>query len=204
MKKCLSQLSPILLTIINKSFSKNSFPEILNHALITPVIKDHNGNIDDFKNYRPISNLPFLSKLLEKVAYLQLNKHIEDNKLHAKFQSSYRQNHSCETAMFKVTGDIQKSINENNNVALVLLDSSAAFDTVDHAILIKRLEDSFLIKSDALNWIKSYLTDRKFSIMINNVKSQSKLLNYGVPQGSLLGPLFYILYTKEIVKQHGM
>ena len=109
--------------------------------------------------------------------------------------------------MFKVVGDIQKSINEDNSVALILLDSSAAFDTVDHAILIDRLEKTFQITGNALKWIKSYLTDRTFSIKLNKTVSNPKTLTYGVPQGSLLGPIFYILYTKEIetiVKQHGM
>ena len=130
-KKCFVSLGPLILNIINRSFNENIFPEVLKHALVTPGIKDNNANIDDYKNYRPLSNLPFLSKLLEKNAYLQLNRHIEHNKLHSKFQSSYRKNHSCETAMFKVISDIQKSVNDNYNVALVLLDSSAAFDTVE-------------------------------------------------------------------------
>ena len=206
-KQCFAHLSPIILHIINKSFKENKFPDLLKHALVTPVIKDNNGNIDDLKNYRPISNLPFLSKLLEKTAYCQLNNHIENNKLHSKFQSSYRRHHSCETAMFKIVSDLQKSVNESSSVALILLDSSAAFDTVDHAILLKRLEHDFHIKNNALKWIESYLTNRTFSVVVNNKESQSKLLKHGVPQGSLLGPLFYILYTREIekiVKEHGL
>ena len=206
-KNCFTLLGPLILQIINSSFQENTFPYLLKHAHVTPVIKDKNGNIDELKNYRPISNLPFTSKILEKAAYIQLNHHIELNKLHANYQSSYRQNHSCETAMFKVIGNLQKSIYENYVVALILLDSSAAFDTVDHAILLKRLQKSFLIKDKALNWIESYLKNRTFSVTINNSTSTKKLLKYGVPQGSLLGPLFYILYTKEIesiIKQHGM
>ena len=174
-KKCFIQLSPLILHIINKSFEENIFPDSLKHALVTPIIKDANGSVDDFKNYRPVSNLPFISKVQERAAYIQLNEHIENNKLHSQFQSSYRKNHSCETAMFKVIGDIQKSVSENNNVALVLLDSSAAFDTVDHNILLKRLENNFGIKDKALEWIRSYLTNRTFSVVVNKAKSQPNM-----------------------------
>ena len=206
-KQHFTQLAPIITHIINTSFKENKVPHELKHALVTPIIKDSNGNTDNFKNYRPISNLPFISKILEKAAYLQLNQHIETNKLHSKFQSSYRAHHSCETAMFKIVNDIQKSVNDNNMVALILLDSSAAFDTVDHDILLERLENNFMIKNKAINWIRSYLEDRTFSVTVNKMQSKPKKLKYGVPQGSLLGPLFYILYTTElvnIIEKHGM
>ena len=206
-KQCFTSLAPIIVHIINTSFRENSVPNKLKHALVTPIVKDKNGNIDDFKNYRPVSNLPFISKVLEKVAYCQINHHIESNKMHSKFQSAYRAYHSCETAMIKIVNDIQRSIHNNNAVALILLDSSAAFDTVDHDILLKKLSNTFLIKDKALEWIKSYLKNRTFSVRVNENVSQPKLLKYGVPQGSLLGPLFYILYTQEldnIISDHGL
>ena len=205
-KQGMALLQHVLLHIINSCLEQNYFPDLLKKALVTPVIKDESKNADDFKNYRPVSNLEFLEKLIEKVMYVQLNDYIEDELLHAKHQSSYRKYHSCETALVKVVDDIQGMLNMKMNVALILLDSSLAFDTVDHDLLFNHLENQFSIKDNALKMIKSYLTDRKFSVLVNQEASEPRMLKYGVPQGSILGPLFYLLYTKEIeriIESHG-
>ena len=200
-------LYPIILHIVNTMLETGVFPDDLKHALVTPIIKDLNKNCNELKNYRPISNLSFLSKILEKIICLQLEHYIEENNLHAKFQSAYRRHNSCETALVKVMGDISEHLLEKRYVALVLLDSSAAFDTVDHSILLDKLENNFGIKHTALHLIKSYLENRTFSVIIEDIESSPQSLGYGVPQGSLLGPLLYILYTKEIegiVAQNGL
>ena len=200
-------LYPIILHIINKSISECIFPSPLKHALIIPILKSSTLDTNTFNNYRPISLLPYLSKILEKVLYLQLNHHIEKNNLHATMQSSYRNLHSCETALIKIIDDVQHLIHNDKNVVMILLDSSAAFDTVDHDNLFKKLEVRFDVKNRALKLIQSYLSSRTFSILINQSKSNPRDLKYGVPQGSQLGPLLYILYTKEIqsiVEKHGM
>jgi hypothetical protein len=179
----------------------------LKNALVTPVIKSESKDSEEFQNYRPISNLAFLSKLIEIIMYLQIYHHIETNGLFPKHQSSYRANHSCETAMVKVIEDMQRMLGQKNYVVLVLLDSSAAFDTVDHNLLLTRLEQNFFVKNDALCLIKSYIENRSFSVVINDEISSPKPLTYGVPQGSVLGPLFYLLYTKEmekIVESYGL
>lgn len=197
-KSCMSLLQHILLHIINISLSNNVFPHQLKTALVTPIIKDENKNAEDFKNYRPVSNLPFLAKLLETVMYIELNDYIESYSLHSKYQSAYRRFHSCETALVQVVDDIQQMISNKQHVSLVLLDSSSAFDTVDHDLMLQRLEKQFSISCDALTMIKSYLTDRTFSIVVGQEISEPKDLKYGVPQGSILGPLFYLLYTNDI------
>jgi hypothetical protein len=176
-------------------------------AIVTPLIKDKTKSHDEYSNYRPVSLIPFLAKVLERVLYPQINDHIESNNLHCKFQSSYRKNFSCETALTRVVGDIQNFVSEGFCVLLILLDNSAAFDTVDHNILLKRLTLNFNIKQDALCMIKSYLSNREFSVAINGEIGKSNHLKHGVPQGSILGPLFYILYVKnveQILQQNGV
>ena len=174
--------------------------------MITPILKNETKDPEEFQNYRPISILLFLSKLLETVLHWQLTNFIEENKLHGEFQSAYKPNHSCETAMVHVVNEIQEMTENNLNVALVALDLSSAFDTVDHQILIDRLEKKFLIGGKALNLIISYLDERTFSVVIDKHIGKSHELRFGVPQGSILGPLFYLLYTRkleEIVKDYG-
>lgn len=125
----------------------------------------------------------------------------------ANFSPLTEKNFSCETALTRVVGDIQYFVSEGFCVLLVLLDNSAAFDTVDHSILLKRLELNFNIKQDALCMINSYLSNREFSVAINEEIGKSNHLKHGVPQGSILGPLFYILYVKnveQILQQNGV
>ena len=198
LKKCLPELTPILHFIINKSLETSHFPDLLKHAIVKPSVKDRNGDKESLKNYRPISNLTFLSKLLEKAALSQIDEHINNESLHSPFQSGYRPNHSCETAILKFAHDIQMAFDDKHMVAAIFLDMSAAFDTVDHDILFNRLEQEFKIKNAVLKWLVSYLSNRTFSVVINDKQGRKYVLQYGVPQGSLLGPLLFILYVKEI------
>ena len=139
----------------------------------------------------------FISKLLERILYTQIIEFVESNKLLPRYQSSYRKGHSCETAMLKVVGDVQQMLRDKNYVVLVLLDSSAAFDTVDHSILLRRLKQQFYIRGNALKMIESYLRNRIFSVNLDTC-SDLRELEYGIPQGSTLGPLFYLIYSKEL------
>ena len=144
---------------------------------------------------------------MEKSALVQINNHINLESLHSVYQSGYRSNHSCETSVFKLTFDIQESIRNKKMVAALFLDMSAAFDTVDHCVLLSRLSQDFGFDGNVLAWFKSYLTNRTFSVVIDGEQSNIFTLLYGVPQGSLLGPLLFILYTKElsnIASKHGL
>jgi hypothetical protein len=207
-KSCFEELKHILLYITDRSFSvDNTFPSLCKHATVTPVIKEVDGDTEDYSNYRPISNTLFISKMLEKIALEQINHHIQENNLHCMWQSGYRKYHSCETAMIKIISDIDEIVSNGDMVALILLDLSAAFDTVDHQVLVNRLQTDFGINGKALQWIRSYLHKRTFSVKIDNAHSNPKIMIFGVPQGSLLGPVLFILYTKEIstiALKHGL
>jgi len=181
-------------------------PCALKQAIIRPLLKKLGLELIE-KNYIPVSNLTFLSKLIERVVAIQLVDHLTDNELMDPFQSAYRKGHSTETALLRVQNDILMEVDKGNVVLLVLLDLSAAFDTIDHELLLKRLSVRCGIKGTVLKWFRSYLKDRTQSVVINNTKSTAEPLKYGVPQGSVLGPILFSIYNSplgEIIKKHNI
>ena len=196
-------LSPIT-KIINLSLDSGYFPRTWKCALVRPLLKK-DGLPPVFKNFRPVSNLAFISKLVETVVVKQLQHYLNCNNLFPVVQSAYRQNHSTETALLKVMNDILLNMNNQRVTLLILLDLSAAFDTVDHDTMLRRLEYSFGIQGKALSWFASYLSGRTQRILINESLSEPFKLECGVPQGSCLGPLLFTLYTSklfEIIEYH--
>ena len=193
-----SDLIPVFTKIVNVSLSTGVVPNDLKQALVTPLLKKPGLDIEILNNYRPISNLPFLSKLLERVVLKQLCSHMEQNDLLDVYQSAYKKNHSTETALLHVMNKLLLSSDQKQISILTLLDLSAAFDTIDHSILLNRLKNSFGIADTALNWFTSYLTDRKQSVIVGNSKSKPTPLLFGVPQGSVLGPVLFSLYIQPL------
>ncbi len=199
-KDCIDILTPTITNIINYSLSEGVFPDRFKTAHVSPLLKKPSLPKNDFKNYRPVSNLNFISKLTEKVVFIQINNHVNGSGLDNPFQSAYKTYHSTETALLSVQNDIYVDMGKGKVTALTLLDLSAAFDTIDHAILLDRLKDWFGVSGDALKWIASYLSDRHQIINIQGNLSIPTSLLFGVPQGSVLGPLLFILYTAPLSK----
>ena len=150
------------------------------------------------KLIRPVSNLQYVSKLTERAVFDQVHIHLTTHDLYPKLQSAYRVGHSTETALLKIHNDILVAMNRQHVVLLVLLDLSAAFDTVEHSILFSRLSNSFGIRVTALRWFKSYLSDRFQRVSLDGIVSEKFQLTQGVPQGSCLGPLLFTLYASKL------
>ena len=162
---------------------------------------------DDLKNYRPVSNLSFLSNVLERIVLSQLNEHLNHNNLLSPPQSAYRPNHSTETALLRIVNDLLTIMDNKKICILTLLDLSAAFDAIDHQILLTRLQHSFGISGPALSWFSSYLSNRTHAVTITSLQSEHTTLHYGVSQGSVLGHVLFILYTQplfNLVSKHAV
>ena len=176
-------------------------------AVVFPLLKKLGLDPNDLSNYRPVSNLIYLSKSLERSASDQLNEYFTTNSLLSPFQSAYRAGHSVETSVLYISNSIRQYLDIGKSVILVLLDLSAAFDTIDHSILLSRLHTRFGIVGDALSWIESYLSNRHYIVQVGSHKSSPHCLNYGVPQGSVLGPLLFSAYTSpitDVINAHGI
>ena len=181
LKDCLPCLLPVLTKIINLSLSESVMPVDFKEAILTPLLKKVLLNPEMLKNFRPVSNLAYISKLIEMVVDVQTTEHMDVNCIHETFQSAYKPLHSTETAMLRVKNDVLHALDDGNAVLLVCLDLSAAFDTVDHAILLDRLEKRVGITGKCLKWFRSYLSDRFQKVVINRVSSSLKELTCGGP-----------------------
>ena len=207
LKDNIDVLALYIVELCNRSLSAGVVPSALKTAYITPVLKKSGFDSADLKSYRPISNLPILSKLLERLVARQLVGYLNGAKLLPQLQSAYRSCHSTESAVDKVLMDILHALDVGNLAMLGLLDLSATFDTVDHATLMRRLEISYGIRSTTLHWFASYLDSRYQYVRCGADKSTLTLVLCGVPQGSVLGPILFLLYKADIIQlidSHGL
>ena len=195
--ECLDTLLPVLTKIINLSLQTGKFHSGWKLALVRPVPKKPNAEMT-FSNFRPISNLSYVSKLVEGAATAQIQELLLRNNLFPITQSAYRKYHSTETALLRVKNDLLMAMDQQKVTFLVLLNLSAAFDTVDHRILAEILRSDFGITDSVLSWLQSYLCDREQQISIGDVISKKFDVKWGVPQGSRLGPLLFSLYSSRL------
>jgi len=198
LKKLLQVLAAPITNIVNLSLSSGVFPDEMKLALVTPLLKKTSLSPEILNNYRPVSNLSFLSKLVERVVARQLRSHLETAGLYVPVQSAYRSNHSTETALLKVLNDLLLVADRGDAALLTLLDQSAAFDTIDHEILLERIRLRFGLNGTALAWLRSYLSNRIQAVSVAGVTSSSYRLHWGDPQGSVLGPILFILYSSPM------
>ena len=174
---CSDEIVPVLTHVVNQSVLSGTFPTVFKHAIVKPFLKN------DIKNFRPVSNLSFFSKLLEKVVMSQLLDHLNTNELWPWFQSAYCACHSTETAVLRVLNGLLTASDDGQVSLLTLLDLSAAFDSIDHDILFNRLEHVFDIQNSALSFFRSYLAERKQMVSISGYSSNPSTLLHGIPQG---------------------
>ena len=188
---------PALLHITNRSLELGEFADGWKEALVKPLIKKKQlGTVNS--NYRPVSNLSFISKIVEKTTLEQFNNHCNQHSLLPEYQSAYRRHHSCETSLVRLVNDILWNIEKQLVTPIVILDLSTAFDTVDHDLLLGVLATRFGIQGKALEWYSNYLKPRRFRVTIEEEISKPRQLDYSVPQGSIQGAFLFIAYASTL------
>ena len=194
-KKSIQHIVTPIIDICNTSLATGSFPEILKVAKIRPVHKK--GDKTDIGNYRPISLLSVFSKILEKVMYNRLMPFLEKYNILSESQFGFRKGISINNAIFSFTEEVLNARNKKENVAGLFIDLTKAFDVVNHNILISKLE-AIGIRGLANQWFTSYLNNRSHIVEINGKVSNLAFCNLGVPQGSILGPLLFLIYINDL------
>jgi len=194
LKSVIDEISEPLAYIFNLSFTSGIVPNILKNARITPIFK--NGDDDIFTNYRPVSVLSCISKILERLVYNRLHSFVSKHKIIKHNQFGFRKEHSTSQALTKIVDKISKNLDNGNTVIGVFLDLSKEFDTINHEILLGKLKN-YGVRGVPLSWIRNYLSQRQQTVKIENTSSDVAEITCGIPQGSILGPLLFILYMND-------
>jgi len=195
LKLTANSIAPSITNIFNKSLITGKFPTEWKQAKISAIFKK--GSKVDSGNYRPISILPVISKLIEKIVHQQLYTYLSTNNLLSQAQSGFRKSFSTQTSLHRLIEEIYEALNSARVVGLVAIDLKKAFDTVDHQILLSKLK-FYGIEGVPLQWFKDYLLNRSQITSLNGTLSRKEFIKTGVPQGSILGPLLFILYVNDL------
>jgi len=200
LKENVDLLAPFLSQLFCWPLQHGVVPTTMKSTYITLILKKTDIDPAETKLYRPISNLSVLSKLLERLVAKQLVTYLKDASLLPDRQSAYRAHHSTETAVLKVLADILLALDTGNLSVLTLQELSAAFDSVDHETLLRRLQTSYGLGGVVINWFASYLTGRTQNVRSSANSSTPSAVLYGVPKGSVLGPILFLLCTADLLR----
>ena len=193
-KSVAAVVSPIISNLFNQSVREGIFPDILKLAEVFPTHKG--GSRASFGNYRPISTLPVLAKIFERMVKERLTSYFESVNVLSTCQFGFRTGFNTDDAVLQFLNEVYTSLDSRNSVLAVYLDLSKAFDTLQPDILIAKL-DHYGVRGKALDWLKSYITDRKQFTTVNGTSSETMHIYSGVPQGSVLGPLLLLVYIRR-------
>ena len=196
LKNIIEESLPCLVKLVNKSLSEGSM-EGVKSSVIDPLLKKSGLDSDIDKNYRPVNNLVFFSKLIERIVSRRLDGHMTENALHSDSAFGYKKFHSTETMMLGVMNDVLMGFDDNQCTVMLFLDLSAAFDTIDITKIIEILSEEIGIDGVALEWFRSFLTGRTQRVNIKDQFSDSLEVLYGAPQGSVLGPKLFNIYVRS-------
>ena len=194
LKKIITSIVDPLTHLLNFSITSGLVPKNMKIAKVIPIFKK--GDKQEVNNYRPISLLTGISKILERIIYTRLINFLQINDIFSNFQFGFRKKHSTSHALLTFIEKVTQAIDNHSHMLGIFLDFSKAFDTIDHKILLKKVYN-YGIRGKALEWFRSYLSDRQQYVCVNDAKSNTLNIECGVPQGSILGPLLFIIYMND-------